>query len=156
MSVYVPERDHEYELLRLFDEHGKREGSLLEVYRSAAESAEEDEGVQYLVQLILEDEARHHRFFEEMANAVRSFLWELDVEPSTPSLGVRRNDALLSATKALLRFEKDDLKELRRLRKTLRRSRTTSLDPLLVDLMIRDTQKHIAILDYLRHRLERR
>lgn len=156
MSVHVPERELDYELLRLFDEHGKKEGSLLESYRMAAESASDDEGVQYLVSMILEDEHRHHRFFEEMANAVRSFLWELDVEPSTPSVGVGRNDELLAATKALIEFEKDDLKELKALRRTLKRARSTTLDPLLVELMIRDTQKHLAILEYLRSRLARR
>jgi hypothetical protein len=61
---------------------------------------------------------------------------------------------LLQETKRLLAFEKSDAKELRQLRKALRHAPRSSLQPLLVDLMLHDTAKHISILEYIRDHLK--
>ena len=59
----------------------------------------------------------------------------------------------------LLAFEKEDMKELRRLRKELQWSHGNPhgdpLLPLLVDLMLHDTAKHIDILKFIRARTRR-
>jgi hypothetical protein len=105
------------------------------------------------VRLILEDEERHHRVFDEMANAMRSYLEELAVEPSAPTLSPRRDRRLLEQTRYLLALEKADAKELRELRRDLRGAPKSMLHPLLVDLMRHDTAKHIAILEHIVARL---
>ncbi len=148
-----PQRDFERAALAMFEEHGRSEGALLESYREISERPTVDPAVRYLVRLILDDEERHHRVFEEMANEIRSFVWELPVEPRLPMMGTRSDPELLAATKRLLAFEKRDAKELRRLRKQLRDSTESSLDPLMVDLMLLDTAKHIAILEHITSRL---
>ena len=90
----------------------------------------------------------------EMANELRSFVWEVDVEPRVPSMTERPDPALLAETKRLLAFEKDDRKELRQLRKALKHGPRSSLHPLLVELMLLDTNKHIAILEFIRDHLD--
>lgn len=150
-----PDRDFEHQLLRLLEEHGANEGALLARYQEIAERVETDEAVRFLIEMILADEHRHHQVFEQMANAIRSFVWELPVEPRLPA-AVRRNDPELhEATAELLKSERQDRKELKELRSTLRHGPATRFDALMVDLMLHDTEKHIAILEYVHDHLSR-
>lgn len=144
-----PDREFERAVLDLVERHGKAEGTMLASYRDVAARSSVDDGVKYLVELILEDEKRHHEVFARMANEIRSFLWEVPLEPSLPALGHRPDPDLLAETKRLLAFEKQDAKELRQLRKTLRGGPTSSLDALMVELMLHDTAKHIEILKHI-------
>jgi hypothetical protein len=149
----APDREFEIAVLHLLETHGEAEGALLEAYSKVAERSSGKGATEFLVQLILDDEYRHHQVFGEMANALRSFLWEVPVEPSLPSMSVRSDPDLLAETKRLLAFEKHDAKELRKLRKTLKRSPSSSLHPLMVELMLHDTAKHIAILEFIESHL---
>jgi hypothetical protein len=149
-----PDRDLEHAVLNLLETHGEREGAALAAYERVAQESSPGGAVQYLIRLILEDESRHHRVFGEMANELKSFVWEVDVEPRVPAMGDHRDPDLLAETKRLLAFEKHDAKELRLLRKELRRAPRSSLQPLLVDLMLHDTAKHISILEFIRDRLK--
>jgi rubrerythrin len=151
-----PDRDAERLILEMLETHGAREGAALAAYKQVAEETSAGPGVRYLVRLILEDEERHHRVFAEMANELRSFVDELDVEPRVPSMAPRADPALLAETQRLLQFEKDDAKELKALRKAVKHSPASSLHPLLVEMMLHDTAKHIAILEHIRSRLKRR
>jgi bacterioferritin (cytochrome b1) len=67
-----------------------------------------------------------------------------------PRLDLDRVDRteLRATTDLLLEHEKADAKELERLRKELRDVKDTTLWALLVDIMQRDTEKHIAILRF--------
>ena len=151
-----PDRDIEYRILNMLETHGAREGVALTAYQRVAETSSADAGVRYLVRLILDDEVRHHRVFDEMANGLKSFVWEVDIEPRVPDMSARTDPALLEETHRLLAFEKADAKELRQLRKALKYSPRSSLHPLLVDLMLHDTKKHIAILEHIVARLRGR
>jgi hypothetical protein len=91
--------------------------------------------------------------FTEMANHIKSFMWEVEVEPKVPATPRRSDPRLLAETRRLLAFELEDAEQLRRLRKALRGCPKSWLHPLLVDLMIHDTAKHIAILKHLRKQL---
>lgn len=149
-----PDRDLENAVLQMLETHGEREGTALASYERVAGESSAGGAVQYLVRLILEDERRHHRVFAEMANELKSFVWELNVEPRVPNMVDHRDPALLAETKRLLTFEKSDAKELRQLRRALRHAPRSSLQPLLVDLMLHDTAKHIAILEFIRDHLK--
>ena len=150
-----PDRDFENAILRLFEHHGEAEGEILESYREIAERSSSGEAIQFLVRLILQDEERHHELFAKMANEIRSILWEVPVEPRLPAMRSRPDPELLAETKRLLAFEKQDAKELRALRKSLASSSKYSMDPLMVELMLHDTAKHIAILEYIKTKLSR-
>ena len=58
----------EHELYEHLTEHMQNELALVDRYEALAASAEGH--VSYLVKLIMEDEARHHRLFDEWRNAV--------------------------------------------------------------------------------------
>ena len=154
-SPREPDRDFEYAILHMLETHGEREGAALESYKRVAEESSAGDAVRYLVRLILDDEERHHRVFAEMANEIKSFVWEVPVEPKVPTMVPRTDPALLAETRRLLAFETEDAKQLRQLRKELRHSPKSSLHPLLVDLMLHDTAKHIAILKHIRNQLSR-
>jgi hypothetical protein len=150
-----PTRDLEYAALEMLATHGKREGAAIAAYERVAAESKAGDAIQYLIRMILEDERRHHQVFEEMVNELRSFVWEVEIEPKVPSVVDRADPALLAETKALLEIEKDDAKELRKLRKLVRRGPSSSLHPVLVEWMLHDTAKHIAILEFIRDHLRR-
>ena len=150
-----PDQRDEYTLLRLLEHHGQQEGEILESYRLLAERSSSGEAVQYLVKLILDDERRHHEVFAEMANEIKSFVWDMAVNPRLPSLRTHADADLLAETKRLLAFERKDAKELRSLRRTLRHSSHESLDPLVDEMMLHDTAKHNAIHEDIKARLTR-
>jgi len=130
-------------------EHMRREGAMLEEYVAAAEGTE-SKALAYLVNLLVEDERRHHRFFNELASSLKSEAELSGVEPVIPRLDLRVVDKadLLAITKRLLEHEQSDAAELKRLHKDLRDLQDTTLWGLLVEVMQRDTEKHIAILKF--------
>jgi hypothetical protein len=140
---------HEVEdaAIALLRTHGPREGEALERYQRLAEETD-NEAHAYLMNLILEDERRHHRMIEEMLNAVQGFVWDVELEPSVPSAGRRADRRLYDETRRLLAFEREDAKELRALKKVLHQDKNWPLLELLVELMIHDTAKHIEILRF--------
>jgi hypothetical protein len=150
-----PDRDYERSVLQLMQHHVELEDAILESYQELADRSSAGEAIQFLVRLVIDDEKRHHELFTEMVNEMRSILWEVPVEPSLPAVTTSSDPELLAETKRVLHFEKQDAKELRNLRKILRDSQESSLDPLMVELMLRDTEKHIAILKYIKARLAR-
>jgi rubrerythrin len=142
-------------LLRHFSEHAAGERELLEAYAEFRDSGPEH--VRYLVNLILDDEARHHRMFDELVNRLRSDIDWTDYGPQVPYLEktLADRESLVAATRRLLDFEHEDDKALERLRKELRPVRDTTLFSLLVELMQFDTKKHVAILRFIQRSAER-
>ena len=65
----------------------------------------------------------------------------IPVAPINNGDTVRQNEQLVAREKA-------DLRELKKLKKDLRDFKDTTLWSLLVDLMQRDTEKHIALLGF--------
>ena len=72
-------------------------------------------------------------------------------DPVIPNLDFHRADlpSLRSGTKKLLDREEEDVVELKHLQRQLHDVKDTTLWGLLVDLMQRDTAKHIAILRFI-------
>jgi rubrerythrin len=147
-----PDDDVAVELWTLLRTHGQRESHALDAY-AALVSASGDEGVRYLSRLILDDEERHHHMVAEMANRLTSELNEVELQPAVPA-AVHGDAALLQKVRELLDLEQDDARELHRLRRQLRHEPTASLLPLLAELILHDTEKHIAILKFIRGHVE--
>ena len=129
--------------------HVQAERGLLEEYSAMAEKTE-SKAFRYLVNLLIEDEIRHHRIFAELAESLKTEALLTGEEPAVPNLDFGRSDtaAVRAATKTLTESEEQDAKELKRLRRELRDVKDTSLWSLLVDLMQRDTDKHVAVLRF--------
>ena len=143
----------EADLLTHLNQHMEQEGALLAKYRDLAGQCDADY-FQYCVELIVEDEMRHHRLFSELANAIRGAVERTDGLAVPTVRNASNPDELLAATKELLERERADEKELKRLSKNLRDLRGTSVWPVLVEVMERDTEKHQSILRFLEQQLE--
>jgi hypothetical protein len=142
VGASVDERD----LVHLLATHAQKEGAILERYRRFATEATSP-AVRYLVKLIVDDEERHHRLLAELANAIA---WEgQSPVPSVPDVFDDGDAAVVSETHALLDAERADSRELKRLQRRLEVFGDTTMWPLIVDLMLLDTEKHIHILRFI-------
>jgi rubrerythrin len=147
----------EEELYEHLTSHVENESGLLEAYQQAA--AESGSGAFcYLVSLIVEDEMRHHRVFEELAEALRSDAELRPEDPKVPRLdGWGANPKrLVELTEQLIAQEEHDAREFRRLARELHDVKDTTLWRLLVQLMEMDTAKHLVILEFARRHAKRR
>jgi hypothetical protein len=143
----------EADLFRHLTGHMEQEGALLASYKTLAEKSDADY-VRYLVELIIEDEIRHHRLFTELVNSIRSAVERTDGLAVPMVRNAANPEELLAATKELLDRERTDERELKRLSRELKDLRGTSVWPLLVEVMERDTEKHQCILRFLEQQLE--
>jgi hypothetical protein len=124
-------------LVELIARHGHEESRLLSTYEALA-SDSSDEGTRYLIELIVEDERRHHP------------------ERATPAMPRGLEGELLDQTRRLLAAERSDHRALRRFRRSLRPFRDTTMWTLIIDVMLLDTKKHATILQFLEHHGRRR
>jgi rubrerythrin len=139
----------ERELFLRITAHIDSEGLLLDTYRKVA-AEHHGEHVRYLLDLIAEDEARHHELYQQWANALRN-LWQGGTkENQIPDLTPRHDEELARWVDSFLQFEREDQRELKSLARNLKDVRDTTLWGLVVELMQLDTQKHIKILEFLR------
>ena len=116
----------------------------------AATQGTKSNALRYLVNLIVEDEKRHHQMFADMARSLKAEIEELTPETLVPGLDFDRIDqtGTVEIIDRLLHLELDDKVELKELRRQVRDVEDTTLWGLLVELMQRDTDKHIAILRF--------
>ena len=148
----------ERELYAHLTSHVEGERDLLQEYRAAAQTTP-SKALRYLVNLLIDDEIRHHRIFMQLADSLRNDSLLGGKDPSVPYLDFDREsnrDAVIDLTDQLLRREQEDAQELKHLKREVQDVKDTSLWYLLVDLMERDTQKHIAILRFAKKHAGRR
>lgn len=137
----------EQEVVDWINRHGEEEGALLRTYEQIAQESTSPV-VRYLVSLIVEDERRHHRVLGDIAHAIAGG-GLINPVPAVPRLVEGAADReLVAQTKTLLASERKDKADLRRLRRRLR-SYSGTIWPLLIDLMLLDTDKHMRILRYI-------
>jgi rubrerythrin len=133
--------------------HIENESSLLQDYVAAAEKTD-SKAFAYLVNLLVDDERRHHSTFAALASSLKTEAELGGEEPEIPYLDLDRADRaeVRELSERLMQREREDAAELKRLHGQLKDVRNTSLWDLLVSTMRRDTDKHIEILDFvLRH-----
>ena len=138
----------EHDLYEHLTEHIENELALVDRYSELAESA--GGHVAYLLKLIMEDEARHHRLFDEWRNALQSDAEFRTVEPQVPHL-TRSAEAerVRTAAREFLEVERADERDLHHLQKSLKDVKDTTIWNLLVEMMSYDTKKHQLILRFL-------
>ena len=131
--------------------HEENERQLLHEYQQAAADSRSP-AFRYLVSLIIDDEIRHHRLFQELADSLRNDAEMHPEEPPIPRIVNWGPDPafLVELSERLARHEQMDLTELRRIRKEMDDLKDTTLWVLLVRLMELDTEKHIAIAEFVK------
>ncbi len=138
----------EHDLYEHLTEHIENEQVLVGRYSELAESA--GGHVAYLLKLVMEDEARHHRLFEEWRNALQSDAELREVPPQVPHLTRSAEaDRVRTAAREFLEVERADERDLHHLQKSLKDVKHTTIWNLLVEMMALDTKKHQLILQFI-------
>ncbi len=141
----------EREIFQHLRHHVAEEQRLLEEYIEASRETA-SKALSYLINLLVADERRHHELFLQLAESLENEA-EMRIEnPAVPRLDLDQENraGVLEMTDRLLAREETDLRELKHLRQELKAVKDTTLWDLLVELMERDTSKHIAILRFAR------
>ncbi len=145
----------ERELVEMLARHGREEGALLERYQRFV-----DEGptpaARYLVQLILDDERKHHRLLAELANTIAWGTGANSPVEATPDVYPKGKPdrAFAEETEALVKAEERDRAEMRRMRRRFKDYEDTTLWPLVIDILLLDTEKHIEILRFISRHID--
>jgi hypothetical protein len=139
----------EREFFAHLTQHVRNERDVLEAYVAAADGTD-SKAFAFVVNLLIEDERRHHILFQELADSLKHDAEFQHGDPAIPRLDFDRVDrsAVRDLTDQLVDREQEDLRELKKLQKYIRDFKDTTLWSLLVDLMQRDTEKHIAMLRF--------
>jgi len=136
---------------RLFDalqEHERDEQEVLEAYAAFAEETG-SETVRYLINLIVEDERRHHRLLTDLANTIRAEATLVERGSRVPYLDIHQKDqAILESTRWFLEIERRDRDEFKVLAKQMDRV-GSPLDSFLIRMVLDDTDRHIRILRFI-------
>ncbi len=144
-----PEISEAEKLLQEFESHDASEGEFIRAYKEIADKSK-DKLVKFLLQLIVTDEERHHAVMHAMAATLRGSINWTETKNSIPTLGDLSEDKekLIKLTADFIKFEKEGIKESKKLLKTTK-GYYQGLFDLLVTTMIHDSQKHVEILEFL-------
>lgn len=141
-------------LLKEFENHEAQEKEFLQQYKDIADRVG-NPLIKFLLQLIIADEEKHHAITHAMAATLKGDLnWTKpnDALRGLYSLGGEK-DALLKVTEEFIGSEKKGIQECKKLTKESR-NYYRGLFELLLTCAVDDSQKHVAILEFLRKRLK--
>lgn len=149
-----PQETSEVErLLNEFAAHESHESEFTKRYREIAEKSQ-NSLVKFLLQLIVSDEEKHNAVTHSMVSTLKGGLtWSrpADAISGFYDLGAE-NDELLKITGDFIRLEKDGIWDYKRLIKASK-GYYHGLFVLLIQGMIRDSEKHVEILEFLEEKL---
>ncbi|MGQ0848575.1 MAG: hypothetical protein ACT4OP_05570 [Actinomycetota bacterium] len=139
------------QLAHYLQEHMDTEREALRTYAHLAEETRSDR-VRFLIQMIIDDEVRHHRLFQDMVNWVRAEYSQRDDIETRMGLGGgtdigEEREHLLELTEELLVMERDDEKDLKELDKIVGEVADTAWWSALFESMRLDTRKHAMLLE---------
>ena len=141
-------------LLNKFEAHESKEEKSLEQYRSAIGNIK-DPVNRFVLQLIVSDEEKHRAIVHAMAATIKGSLnW---TKPAGSLEGIpddaAANQKLLAVTDEFINLEREGIKEYKSLLK-VSEDYYHGLFKTLVGAMIRDSEKHVDMLQFLRERLK--
>lgn len=134
-----------------FQAHVREEQQFLDSYRQLVDAID-DPATRLLVELIIEDEERHHGLMARLAQEARNAPGG-DAVTTAPRFSTDDVVQLLEPTERFLEAERDDRRRLRALARALRPMSEQNVWHMIVELMEIDTRKHVRILEYLRRRM---
>lgn len=148
------EISHVERLLNEFEAHEVNEERSLEHYKKALEEVKNPVN-RFVLQLIISDEEKHRAVTHAMASTLKgSLTWskpEGSLEAEADSAAT--NDKLLAVTEAFIKLEKEGIREYKSLVKESA-DYYHGLFKILLSSMIRDSEKHVELLEFLRQRLK--
>ena len=141
-------------LLNEFEAHEAKEDHALEFYKQTLAHMP-NPMTRFLMQLIASDEEKHRAVIHAMVSTLRGSLTWTKPAGSLEGAGdlASMNDKLREATEELLRLEYDGIREYKALVKQSS-GYYHGLFKVLLDSMIRDSEKHVELLEFLREHLK--
>lgn len=140
-------------LAHYLQEHMDGEHHVLQEYAHLAAETQSDQ-IRFLINMILDDEVRHHRIFQQMVNWIRAEHAQRDdietsIGLSPPSGGPERHH-IIELTDKMLELERKDDAALRELEKMVTEVADTAWWGTLVEAMRLDSRKHIKLMEGVR------
>ena len=143
-------------LMSQFDAHEDREGEFVERYREVKEKSQ-NPLIKFLFQLIISDEEKHRATIHAIASTLKADITWTHPESALRGFSELNKDTdnkdLLKLTMDFTQHEKEGIKEYKKLSKSSK-SYYRGLFNLLLKSIIRDSEKHVEILDFIRRRLK--
>ena len=141
-------------LLNEFEAHEAKEEKALEFYRKALGHMP-NPMTRFLMQLIVSDEEKHRAVVHAMVATLKGSLTWTRPPDSLEEIGdvASMNGKLREATEGLIRLEKDGIREYKALAKESS-GYYHGLFKILLDSMIRDSEKHVELLGFLKETLK--
>lgn len=161
LMIYSPEWSEaelpaSSEIERLADEFESHEAKEREMVSRYKEMAKESKNpfVEFLLGLIIADEEKHHQVTRAMLSTLEGdLLW---TRPKEAIHGITDlqdgHRELLTLTEDFIEIEKEGIESYRKLIKESR-GYYRGLFGMLFETMIRDSEKHVKILEFLKERL---
>jgi rubrerythrin len=141
-------------LLNEFEAHEGREEKSLDDYKKTLEEVK-NPVTRFVLQLIISDEEKHRAVTHAMVSTLKgSLTWtkpEGSLEGGTDT--ATTNDKLLAVTEEFIDLEKAGIKEYKSLLKEAS-DYYHGLFKILLNSMIRDSEKHVELLEFLQQRLK--
>jgi hypothetical protein len=141
-------------LLNEFEAHEAKEEASLEQYRKLLGSMP-NPVTRFILQLIVSDEEKHRAVIHAMVATLRGSLQWSRPEGSLEGMGdlAARNGQLRASTDAFIQLEKEGIRDC----KTLVKESSGyyhGVFKILLDSMIRDSEKHVELLEFLKEHLK--
>jgi rubrerythrin len=140
-------------LLNEFEAHEAKEEKALEYYRKIMGEMP-NAMTRFLLQMIVSDEEKHRAVIHAMVATLKgSLTWSKPPGSLESGSLAATNGKLREATDEFIRIEKEGVKEY----KTLVEASSGyyhGLFKVLIDSMIRDSEKHVELLEFLKENLE--
>jgi rubrerythrin len=159
MLVIGPTRCNEISpierLLNEFEAHEATEEITVKQYRDTLETIK-NPATRLLLQMVVSDEERHRTLIHAMAATLKGSLMWTKPEGSLERDGSDRGGTtrkLLVMTDEFIKLEKEGIRQYQDLVKESA-GYYHGLFKILLDSMIRDSEKHIELLEFLRERLK--
>jgi rubrerythrin len=141
-------------LMNEFEAHESQEARFVQRYKEIAEKTK-NPLIKSLLQLIISDEEKHRAITHAMVSTLKGDLTWTKQEGALRGLYELREEKeeLLDLTEQFIQVEKEGIKEYKDLIKESK-GYYRDLFVLLFQSMIRDSEKHVEILEFLRERLK--
>ena len=136
-------------LLNEFEAHESKEEKSLEYYRNTLNRMPSP-STRFLMQVIISDEEKHRAVIHAMVSTLKgSLTWATPADSLEGSAELATlNSKLRAVTGDFIRLEKDGIKEYKILAKESS-GYYHGLFKVLLDSMIRDSEKHVELLEFL-------
>jgi rubrerythrin len=141
-------------LLNEFEAHEAKEDRALEVYKKTA-AYMPNAAARFLMQLIVSDEEKHRAVIHAMVATLRGSLNWTKPHGSLEGIGdvSTMNGKLRDTTDELIRLEREGIREYHNLAKESS-GYYQGLFKVLLDSIIRDSEKHVELLEFLKENLK--